>query len=65
VIEVGWVPQQPVFFTRASCWGSVDGKPEDRQGHVGEESMSVIADPPVAHQARAPASGATNARPCR
>jgi hypothetical protein len=50
LIHVGWIPQQPVFF-KGKLLGSVDGKPEDPKTLLSKID-SVIADPPVAHQAR-------------
>jgi hypothetical protein len=57
VIEVGWVPQQPVF-AKGKLLGRVDGKPQDAASLLAKVD-EVIADPPVARLAReAPAPAA-------
>lgn len=61
VIEVGWVPQQPVFH-KGKLLGRVDGKPQDAKVMLAKVD-EVIADPPVARLARAPASAQKPAVP--
>lgn len=49
-IEVGWVPQQPVFF-KGKLLGRVDGQQKSAPGLLANID-AVIADPPVARLAR-------------
>ena len=57
VIEVGWVPQQPVFLN-GKLLGRVDGQQKSAAGLLAKID-EVIADPPVARLAReAPAKPA-------
>ena len=50
VIEVGWVPQQPVFLN-GKLLGRVDGQQKSAAGLLAKID-EVIADPPVARLAR-------------